>query len=265
DFVIGPAPAMSCDGDSGGAVFVTAGSVEEVAGITSFGDARCMESGTNTRVDAYRTDFIDPDTAAAGATPPTRPAFDPGTDYCMDACTSDADCPVGMGCTPNPAGGTSCGFRGLPPGRFGAACVAGGSCESGMCLAEGAGCLCYTPCTAPPGDDGGCGCTTSPGSATPVWTLVIACGLFVKRRRARAITRSAQGPPSCRTRRASWRHDRHPHGGDDNIFPHPECELVQSCCADDITTPAPDRIRSGLRERGIELLDIADGVRWKRS
>ena len=29
-------------------------------------------------------------------------------------------------------------------------------------------------------------------------------------------------------------------GGDDNIFQHHECELAQSCCADDITTPAPD-------------------------
>ncbi len=29
-------------------------------------------------------------------------------------------------------------------------------------------------------------------------------------------------------------------GGDDNIFPHHECEIAQSCCADDITTPAPD-------------------------
>ncbi|HEY1551794.1 MAG TPA: cysteine--tRNA ligase, partial [Kofleriaceae bacterium] len=29
-------------------------------------------------------------------------------------------------------------------------------------------------------------------------------------------------------------------GGDDNIFPHHECELAQSCCADDITTAAPD-------------------------
>ena len=29
-------------------------------------------------------------------------------------------------------------------------------------------------------------------------------------------------------------------GGEDNIFPHHECEIAQSCCADDITTPAPD-------------------------
>jgi cysteinyl-tRNA synthetase len=29
-------------------------------------------------------------------------------------------------------------------------------------------------------------------------------------------------------------------GGDDNIFPHHECEIAQSCCADDVTTPAPD-------------------------
>jgi cysteinyl-tRNA synthetase len=29
-------------------------------------------------------------------------------------------------------------------------------------------------------------------------------------------------------------------GGEDNVFPHHECELAQSCCADAITTPAPD-------------------------
>jgi cysteinyl-tRNA synthetase len=29
-------------------------------------------------------------------------------------------------------------------------------------------------------------------------------------------------------------------GGEDNVFPHHECEIAQSCCADDITTPAPD-------------------------
>jgi hypothetical protein len=28
-------------------------------------------------------------------------------------------------------------------------------------------------------------------------------------------------------------------GGEDNVFPHHECEISQSCCADDITTPAP--------------------------
>lgn len=107
---------MTCEGDSGGPVFVTSNATEEVAGITSFGDAQCMQSGTNMRVDAYRTDFIDPNVAAIEAAPAVRPAFDPCHDYCADACTGDADCPVGMGCVANPAaglaGGMSCGLRG---------------------------------------------------------------------------------------------------------------------------------------------------------
>jgi hypothetical protein len=137
-----------------------------------------MQSGTNMRVDAYRVEFIDPNDLAAEAAPVARPAFDPSTDYCAARCTNDSECPTGMGCVSNPAGGMSCGLRGLPPGRFGAACT--GACTSGMCMAIGAECSCYTAC-APP-DDGGCTIATPRNSGGAVWLSVIVCGLLLRRR-----------------------------------------------------------------------------------
>jgi hypothetical protein len=187
DFVIGAAPAMSCDGDSGGPVFITRDAIEEVAGITAFGDARCTLSGTNMRVDAYDTSFIAPNLTAS---PPARPALDPSADFCAAACSGDADCPLGMGCVPNPAGGMACGLRGLPPGQLGGACGAGGECASGMCLTVGTSCLCYAPCAAPmPPGDGDGGCAVAPhrsAAGDALLLLVIACGSL---RRAAATCR----------------------------------------------------------------------------
>jgi hypothetical protein len=182
DFVVGAAPAMSCGGDSGGPVFVTAGSADEVAGITAFGDAQCMFSGTNMRVDIYRASFIDPNVATIeGSTlPPTRRAIDPTFDYCSAQCAADTDCPEGMGCATNPTGGRSCGFRGIMPGRFGGSCSTGGACASGMCMAVPSGCLCYAPCA--PHDDG---CAIAPdhdasGALMPM--LLAAYGLSRRKR-----------------------------------------------------------------------------------
>lgn len=182
DFVIGPAPSMTCDGDSGGPVFVTTNGNEEIAGVTSFGDTQCALSGTNLRVDAYRASFIDPNVMAIeGAAPNARPALDPDVDYCAEPCTTDADCPLGTGCTPNPAGGKACGFRGLAPGHFGTVCRAGGTCEKGMCLATEMGCFCYMACTAG-SEDNGC-CNTSHGGAMPI--AIVSLGLWFSTRRRR--------------------------------------------------------------------------------
>ncbi|HET9992708.1 MAG TPA: trypsin-like serine protease [Kofleriaceae bacterium] len=159
DFIADAAPATSCNGDSGGPVFATSGATEEVAGVTAFGDIQCSQTGTNMRVDAYRTSFIDPEVAAAeDSVPPARPPLDPSVDFCAAACTADAECPSGMGCVTNPAGGKACGFRGTPPGTFTGTCGAGGDCATGLCMALDTGCLCYTPCAPPkpPGDDDGC-------------------------------------------------------------------------------------------------------------
>ncbi len=194
DFVIGAAPAMSCEGDSGGPVFVTRDAIEELAGITAFGDARCELSGTNMRVDAYAASFIAPNLAPS---PRPRPPFEPSADFCAAACADDADCPLGMGCVPNPSGGMACGLRGLPPGQLGDACGAGGECESGMCLAVGPSCQCYLPC-AGPGEDGGCA-VTSPGNALLV--LFAVGGLVLRRGASRAPSRPwrrARGDRSAR-------------------------------------------------------------------
>ncbi len=175
DFVIGAAPAMSCEGDSGGPVFITRNAIEELAGITSFGDAQCKVSGTNTRVDAYAP-FIQ---ASTTASPAARPELDTSADFCAASCEGDADCPLGMGCVANPAGGRGCGLRGLAPGSFGDTCD--GACAGGMCLSIGTGCQCYVPCAATD-DDGGC--SIAGGNAAPLLLLAIALLLRPTRRSA---------------------------------------------------------------------------------
>jgi hypothetical protein len=189
DFVIGAAPAMSCDGDSGGPVFITRNATEEVAGVTAFGDAQCKLSGTNMRVDAYNTSFIAPNLTAS---PPTRPAFDPTADFCAASCFGDADCPVGMGCVPNPAGGMSCGLRGLPPGQLGGICGAGGECESGMCLTVGTSCQCYVPCAAPSSPDDHGGCAAAPRTSDAGWALLLLVVVSTTKRRVRSVYRGSR-------------------------------------------------------------------------
>lgn len=195
DFVIGAAPAMSCEGDSGGPVYITRNATEELAGITAFGDAQCKLSGTNMRVDTYDA-FIAPNLAAS---PPARPAFDSSADFCAASCSEDADCPLGMGCVPNPAGGMACGLRGLPPGQLAGACGAGGECESGMCLSIGASCACYAPCAKPDDDDG---CSAAPhGSGAAFGLIVLACGLVLRRSASRApsqLSRRTRGGRGAR-------------------------------------------------------------------
>ncbi len=188
DFVIGAAPAMSCEGDSGGPVYITRNAIEELAGITAFGDAQCKLSGTNMRVDAYDA-FIAPNLAASP--PPARPGLDPSADFCAASCADDADCPLGMGCVPNPAGGMACGPRGLPPGLLTGTCGAGGECESGMCLSVGESCSCYAPCAAPPKDDDGC---SAAGPGVGFALIVLVCG-FVLRRASRAPLRPSRHTP----------------------------------------------------------------------
>ncbi len=64
-FRIVPGPALSCNGDSGGPVFIGG----ELAGVTSFGDAACVFSGTNARIDVVLDAFVMPTLAAIAALP----------------------------------------------------------------------------------------------------------------------------------------------------------------------------------------------------
>ena len=51
ELVYGGDPAMTCSGDSGGPVLMTIEGVERVVGVTSRGDAACVDHGAAARVD----------------------------------------------------------------------------------------------------------------------------------------------------------------------------------------------------------------------
>lgn len=77
----GSASANTCQGDSGGPNFMTIDGVEVVAGVTSFGNTGCDQSGFGSRVDAYTTSFIDPYLAANDPDAPLPPGTsDPDDD-----------------------------------------------------------------------------------------------------------------------------------------------------------------------------------------
>jgi uncharacterized protein (TIGR03382 family) len=57
----------TCNGDSGGPVFITRNGQEEIAGITSYGDDACQQFSSSTRVDTD-LDFLDEQVALADPT-----------------------------------------------------------------------------------------------------------------------------------------------------------------------------------------------------
>jgi hypothetical protein len=59
-FSVRPGPGLSCDGDSGGGLFVDDPAGPILVGVTNAGDPSCHDHATNARVDAYVTDFIAP-------------------------------------------------------------------------------------------------------------------------------------------------------------------------------------------------------------
>lgn len=157
-FAVRPGPGLSCDGDSGGGLFVDDPAGPILVGVTNAGDPSCHDDATNARVDAYVDDFIGPFVHAA-ATPPARQS-DPAQ-LCSMPCASATDCPVGLACIPSGPSGGYCGIAGLPPGSFGDECLFDQACPSGTCarLAFGTdpdACRCYVSC-APAFDptDGG--------------------------------------------------------------------------------------------------------------
>lgn len=95
---IGKRGAVSCQGDSGGPAFVDEGGVETIAGISSYGDIGCVESGSYSRTELCAA-FFDQFTAQA----------------CVPEC-------VGKVCGPDGCGGV-CG-----------SCEAGKACADGQCV-----------------------------------------------------------------------------------------------------------------------------------
>ncbi|WP_223641208.1 trypsin-like serine protease [Corallococcus sp. EGB] len=185
-FHAGPAPAMTCVGDSGGPVLGGPAGSEVLQGLTVSGDVACRTEAVQVRVDAL-ADFLRPFLAQAPPPAPTAPL--PRDALCRETCASDADCPSGLLCVSAGDAPARCLLPALQAGTYGAACTEDSACGTqGMCArleVDGdAACRCFTPCEATvdpstpgdekPGEKGGC--DTSAGDLGA--TLAVLLGLF---------------------------------------------------------------------------------------
>ncbi|WP_224362821.1 S1 family peptidase [Hyalangium versicolor] len=194
-FRAGPAPAMSCVGDSGGPVLVNDGTREVLAGITVSGDVACRTEAVNVRVDALRDTFLQPFLSAPPA--PTRPTLAP-ENLCRDTCEQDSDCPSGLICDAAEGAARRCLLPALQQGDYGAPCTDDAACgTSGLCARlEPAGddaCRCFTPCDSTPLSGEG-GCMSTPGAA--LFGLLAWVLLLTRAQRRSAATADSSGPAS---------------------------------------------------------------------
>jgi uncharacterized protein (TIGR03382 family) len=147
---VGAPEANTCSGDSGGPAFLERDGVEELIGVTSFGDTDCVLDGFSTRVDSF-LDFIASGGTGGGGGVGTGDVGAPcvdgeecvsgvclltsdGDGVCTDLCSESSDCPTGFGCAaideiqvciPATGGGTG--------GDLGDACTDDGQCASDLC------------------------------------------------------------------------------------------------------------------------------------
>jgi len=189
-FHAGPAPAMSCVGDSGGPVLVRDAEGHEVlAGITVSGDFACREEAVQVRVASLRESFLQP--FLAGSPESSEAALAPGL-LCTAPCTRDTQCPSGLSCVSPGAGEPGrCLLHALQAGDYGASCTDDASCGvGGLCARlepEGAeACRCFTSCETPPPDEAR-GCMGAPG----LGLLGGVVGVWARRRRL--LQKSGQG------------------------------------------------------------------------
>lgn len=182
-FRAGPAPGMSCVGDSGGPVLVSDGAREVLAGITVSGDVACRTEAVNVRVDALRDTFLQPFLSEAPA--PGVPTLAPES-LCRDTCTRDAECPSGLTCDFAEGTPGRCLLPALQAGDYGAPCTEDAACGAGGLCArlepEGdEACRCFTPCGSPPAADAG-GCASAPGPALLGLGVLVLQAVSVRRR-----------------------------------------------------------------------------------
>ena len=205
-FQAGPAPGMSCVGDSGGPVLGAAQGgpgTEVLWGLTVSGDVACRSEAVQVRVDALE-DFLRPFLEAAP--PPATPAPLALDALCQEACAADAECPAGLLCVAAGDAPARCLLPALQAGTFGAACSEDAACGAqGVCArleVEGdAACRCFTPCEVAmdpptPGDgppEPGGGCAQAPGALGGMGVVLL--GLFGRLRR-----QSHQRTSRCRSR-----------------------------------------------------------------
>jgi len=194
-FRAGPAPGMSCVGDSGGPVLVSDGTREVIAGITASGDVACRTEALNVRVDVLRDTFLQPFLSEAPAS--GAPTLAPES-LCRETCTRDADCPSGLTCDFAESSAGRCLLPALQGGDYGASCSEDAACGAGGLCArlepEGdEACRCFVPCGSPPGSDAG-GCASAPGPA--LFGLVVLAAQVARARRRVRTTAGSSGRAS---------------------------------------------------------------------
>ncbi|WP_375755912.1 trypsin-like serine protease [Corallococcus exercitus] len=185
-FQAGPAPAMTCVGDSGGPVLGGPPGNEVLLGLTVSGDVACRTEAVQVRVDALG-DFLRPFLEEAPPPAPSSPL--PLDALCQEACAGDADCPSGLLCVAAGDAPARCLLPALQAGTYGAACTEDAACGArGVCArleVDGDdACRCFTPCEAPvdpqtPGDEtpgSDSGCASGPGGLGA--PLAVLLGLF---------------------------------------------------------------------------------------
>ncbi len=158
--VVGNPETNTCSGDSGGPAFLEVGGVEQVVGVTSFGDENCQIEGVSTRVDAF-VDFIAANSEPGGPGPGTGGGGfgDPCSDasqcdsgvcvtgagaaegFCSSLCDAATACPGGAECVAVDAEDSVCVPAEQPGGggQLGDACSEGGQCASGLCATDDSG------------------------------------------------------------------------------------------------------------------------------
>lgn len=189
-----PAPGLSCGGDSGGAVLLDDGGGERLIAVIRSGDLACSQYGVATRVDAH-AEFIAP---VIDGTEPlidlAAPLPDPDADYCVNECSTTADCPFGMRCI-NDRTAWRCAYPLLGTGTFGEACSSSDDCGGGLCAGVGSGaaheCRCLDACLpAEDAPEDGCAAGGSRTSgATALLLVLLSISLAQRRRRARGAPR----------------------------------------------------------------------------
>jgi V8-like Glu-specific endopeptidase len=117
---IGKLGAVSCQGDSGGPAFISEGGVETIAGISSYGDIGCVESGSYARTELCAAFF---DSFTQQTCTPQCTGKVCGSDGCGGVCGT---CETGKACTqagqcvatpvtPPPGGGGGGSSGGVTP------------------------------------------------------------------------------------------------------------------------------------------------------
>ena len=158
---VGNPETNTCSGDSGGPAFLTVGGVEQIVGVTSFGDQDCEVRGVDTRVDVF-LDFIaanrEPGGGGGGGAGLGEACEEGGgcasgvcitggaQGFCSQLCDAATACPADFECAALEGGSACVPAQAAGGGEQGDACSANAGCQSGVCVASDGGGVCSTTC-----------------------------------------------------------------------------------------------------------------------